>query len=66
MKKRKRSAHLDIKIAKRTRRFIRWHKKQPNYAVNAKYQREIFAPRPKQKRRMYLWLERKDNQLCKS
>lgn len=58
MKKRKYSAHLDIDIAKRTRRLIRWHKKQPNYVVAAKYTREIFAPRPKQKRRMYLYLER--------
>ena len=58
MKKRKRQAHLNIKIAKRTRRLIRWHKKLPNFAVIAKYTRGIFAPRPKQKRRMYRYLER--------
>lgn len=60
MKKRKYSAHLDIDIAKRTRRLIRWHQsKLPNFAAIAKCTREIFAPRPKQKRRMYRYLERK-------
>ena len=63
MKKRKRSAHLNIKIAKRQKRVHRWHQKLPNFACSNKYIREIFAPRPKQKRRMYLWLERKNNQL---
>lgn len=59
MKKRKRQAHLNIKIAKGTRRLVRWHqKKLPNFAAIAKCTREIFAPRPKQKRRMYLYLER--------
>ena len=60
MKKRKRSAHLNIKIAKRQKRVHRWHQKLPNFACSNKYIHEIFAPRTKQKRRMYLWLERKE------
>lgn len=59
MKKRKRSAHLNIKIAKRQKRVLRWHQKLPNFACSSRYIHEIFAPRPKQKRRMYLYLERK-------
>ena len=66
MKKRKSQAHLNIKIAKRQKRVLRWHQKLPNFACSNRFIHEIFAPRPKQKRRMYLWLERKDNQLCKS
>lgn len=59
MKNRKRQAHLNIKIAKRQKRVLRWHQKLPNFACSSRYFHEIFAPRPKQKRRMYLHLERK-------
>lgn len=59
MKKRKRSAHLNIKIAKRQKQVHRWHQKLPNFSCSSRYIREIFAPRSKQKRRMYLYLERK-------
>ena len=58
MKKRKRQAHLNIKIAKRQKRVLRWHQKLPNFACPNKYIRELFAPRAKQWRRMYLYLER--------
>ena len=59
MKKRKHQAHLNIKIAKRQKRVLRWHQKLPNFACSNKHIRELFAPRPKQWRRMYLYLERK-------
>lgn len=60
MKKRKKQAHLNIKLAKGTRRLIRWHQsKLPNFAAIAKCTREIIGQRTKQKRRMYRYLERK-------
>ena len=58
MKKRKRQAHLNIKIAKRQKQVLRCHQKLPNFACSNKHIRELFAPRPKQWRRMYLYLER--------
>ena len=58
MKKRKMCAHGKIRNAKYNKRANRWHQKQPNFAVTAKYIREFFAPRLRQKRRMYLYLER--------
>ena len=58
MKKRKHQAHLNIKIAKRQKQVLRWHQKLPKFAYSNKYIRDLFAPRPKQWRRMYLYLER--------
>ena len=66
MKKRKRSAHLDIYIAKTLKQFERCLQNCPLFTHLAIVHRNIFAPRIRQKRRMYLRLERKDNQLCKS
>ena len=66
MKKRKRSAHLNIPIAKTLKQFERCLQNCPLFTHLAIVHRNIFAPRVRQKRRMYLHLERKDNQLCKS
>ena len=66
MKKRKRSAHLNISIAKEMKQFERFLQTFPLFIHLAIVHRNIFAPRVRQKRRMYLWLERKDNKLCKS
>ena len=66
MKKRKRSAHLNIKIAKTLKQFERRLQNCPLFTHSAIVHRNIFAPRVRQKRRMYLYRERKDNQLCKS
>ena len=66
MKKRKRSAHLDIYIAKTLKQFERRLQTCPLFTHLAIEIRDIFSPRIRQKRRMYLWLERKDNRLCKS
>lgn len=66
MKKRKRFAHLNIPIAKEQKQFVRHLQTCPLFTHLAIVHRNIFAPRIRQKRRMYLWLERKDNQLCKS
>ena len=66
MKKRKRSAHLNIPIAKTLKQFERRLQTFPLFTHLAIVHRNIFAPRIRQKRRMYLWLERKDTQLCKS
>ena len=66
MKKRKWSAHLNIPIAKEQKHFVRHLQTCPLFTHLAIVHRNIFAPRIRQKRRMYLWLERKDNKLCKS
>ena len=66
MKKRKRSAHLNISIAKTLKQFERRLQNCPLFTHLAIVHRNIFAPRIKQKRRMYLYRERKDNQPCKS
>lgn len=66
MKKRKRPAHLNIPIAKEQKQFVRHLQTCPLFTHLAIVHRNIFAPRIRQKRRMYLRLERKDNQLCKS
>ena len=66
MKKRKWSAHLSIPIAKELKQFERSLQNCPLFTHLAIVHRNIFAPRIRQKRRMYLRLERKDNQLCKS
>lgn len=66
MKKRKRSAHLNIFISKEMKQIERDLQTFPLFIHLAIIHRNIFAPRVRQKRRMYLRLERKDNQLCKS
>ena len=66
MKKRKWSAHLNIPIAKEQKQFERRLQTCPLFTHLAIKIRDIFAPRIRQKRRMYLYRERKDNQLCKS
>ena len=66
MKKRKRSAHLNIAIAKQLKQFERDLQTFPLFTHLAIVHRNMFAPRVRQKRRMYLWLERKGNRLCKS
>ena len=66
MKKRKRSAHINIPIAKEQKQFERRLQTCPLFTHLAIEIRDIFSPRIRQKRRMYLWLERKDNRLCKS
>ena len=58
MKKRKRQAHVNIFIAKEQKEDIRWSKKQVWFTHSAICIREIFGPRIKQKRRVYLYLER--------
>ena len=66
MKKRKRSAHLNISIAEKLKQVERDLQTFPLFTHLAIVHRNIFASRVRQKRRMYLRLERKDNQLCKS
>ena len=66
MKKRKRSAHLNIPIAKEMKQIERDLQTFPLFIHLAIVHRNMFAPRIRQKRRMYLWLERKGNRLCKS
>lgn len=66
MKKRKRSAHLNIPIAKEQKQFERRLQTCPLFIHLAIEIRNMFAPRIRQKRRMYLYRERKDNQICKS
>ena len=59
MKRRKRSAHLNIPIAKEQKQFERRLQTCPLFTHLAIVHRNIFAPRVRQKRRMYLHLERK-------
>ena len=66
MKKRKMSAHINISIAKTLRHGCRALQKRPAFVEHAKYMREAFGVRRKQRYRMFLYLERKDDQLCKS
>lgn len=66
MKKRKWSAHLSIPIAKELKQIVRYEQTCPLFTHLAIVHRNIFAPRIRQKRRMYLYRERKDNRLCKS
>ena len=58
MKKRKRSAHLNIGLAKTLKCNLRRFQMCYTFFEHSKYMREIFAPRPRQKRRMYRYLER--------
>ena len=58
MKKRKRSAHINIPIAKEQKQFVRTLQTGLVFTHLAIVHRQIFAPRIRQKRRMYLYLER--------
>lgn len=58
MKKRKRQAHLNISISKEQKKDRRWNQKQVWFTHSAICIRDIFGHRLKQKRRMYLYLER--------
>ena len=60
MKKRKISTHNKISVARDFVRFERKLQKSPMFTHLAIMHREIFGPRIKQMRRMYLYLERKD------
>ena len=59
MKKRKMSSHINIKIVKEQKKDIKYSMKQGWFTHAAICIRDIFDPRLKQKRRMYLHLERK-------
>lgn len=64
MKKRKRFAHINIALAKILRHdYCRALQKKPTFAEHAKYMREAFGVRRKQRYRMFLYLERK-GKLC--
>ena len=58
MKKRKSNAHINIPIAKEQKQFVRTLQTCPAFTHLAIVHRQIFAPRIRQKRRMYLYLER--------
>lgn len=66
MKKRKHQAHLNIFIAKKQKKDIKHSMKQGWFTHSAICIRELFGPRIKQKRRMYLYLERIGKVLCVS
>ena len=66
MKKRKMSAHINISLAQTLKYECRALQKRPAFAEHAKYMREAFGVRRKQRYRMFLYRERKDNQPCKS
>ena len=53
------SSHINIKIAKEQKKDIKYSMKQGWFTHSAICIRDIFGPRLKQKRRMYLYLERK-------
>ena len=60
MKKRKMSAHKKIDVARDFVRFERKLQNSPMFTHLAIIHRSIYGPRIKQKRRMYLYLERRD------
>ena len=60
MKKRKMSAHKKIDVARDFVQFEKKLQKSPMFTHLAIMHREIFGPRLRQKRRMYLYLERRD------
>ena len=66
MKKRKKQAHLDISISKEQKKNKKWNQKQVWFTHSAICIREIFGPRLKHKRRMYLYQERKEKQNAKA
>lgn len=61
MKKRKMSAHINIVLAKILRHDCRALQKRSAFIVHAKYMREAFGVRRKQRYSMYLYRERKGN-----
>ena len=66
MKKRKMSAHINISIAQTQKYDHRALQKEPTFVEHARYMREALGIRRKQRYRMFLYRERKENQLCKS
>ena len=60
MKKRKLQAHNNIGVARDFVQFERKLQKSPMFTHLAIMHRDIFGPRLRQKRRMYLYLERRD------
>lgn len=58
MKKRKRSAHIDISIAKMQRYGCRTLQKDYAIIEYAKFMREALGTRRKQRYRMFLYLQR--------
>lgn len=66
MKKRKKQAHLDISISKEQKKNKKHKQKQVWFIHYAIRIREIFGPRLKQKRRMYLYQERREKQNAKA
>ena len=58
MKKRKRSAHLNIALAKTLKCNLRGLQMCYTFFEHSKCMREMFSPRIRQKRRMYRYLER--------
>ena len=63
MKKRKMSAHINISIAQTLKYECRALQKKPTFIEHAKYMREAFGVRRKQRYRMFLYREKK-NKLC--
>ena len=63
MKKRKMSAHINISIAQTLKYECRTLQKKPTFIEHAKYMREAFGVRRKQRYRMFLYREKK-NELC--
>ena len=60
MKKRKMLAHKKIGVARDFVRFERKLQNSPMFTHLAIMHRDIFGPRIKQKRKMFLYLERRD------
>ena len=60
MKNRKLQAHNNIGVARDFVRFERKLQNSPMFTHLAIMHRDIFGPRIKQKRKMYLYLERRD------
>lgn len=67
MKKRKLSAHRNIRLLKMERKYKKWRQKQmwfPRIAADThNFRRSIFGPRYRQRRKLYFYLKRKDKQL---
>ena len=60
MKKRKRSAHIDIGLAQVLKNMVRALQKDFAIIDHAKFMREALGMRRRQRRRMWLYLERKE------
>ena len=60
MKKRKMLAHNNIVVARDFVRFARKLQNSPMFTHLARMHRDIFGPRIRQKRKIYMYLERRD------